>query len=125
MNRKELIREYKQRRPQMGVYRVRCTATGNTLVAASTDVPSILNRHRAGLSMGGHSSRTLQADWKAHGPESFEFEILDTLTPPDTADYNPLADLTVLEDLWLDKLSVPADRLHTINPKRLPPVVRP
>jgi hypothetical protein len=121
MDRKALVRAYKQRRPPMGVYRVHNTVTGHALVAASTDLPSILNRHRAQLSMGGHPSRALQADWRAHGPATFVFEILDTLSPPDAPDYDPMADLTVLEDLWLDKLTLAADRLHTINPGRLPP----
>jgi hypothetical protein len=124
MDRKALIREYKRRRPPMGVYRIRNTVTGHSLVAASTDLPSILNRHRAQLGMGGHSSRALQADWVEHGPESFVFEVLDTLSPPDTPDDDPIADLTVLEDLWLEKLSLGADRLHTINPQRLAPAPR-
>jgi hypothetical protein len=124
MDRKALIREYKRRRPPMGVYRIRNTVTGHSLVAASTDLPSILNRHRAQLGMGGHSSRALQADWVEHGPESFVFEVLDTLSPPDTPDDDPIADLTVLEDLWLEKLSLGADRLHTINPQRLAPKAR-
>jgi hypothetical protein len=118
MNRKELIREYKQRRRPMGVYRVLNTVTGHALVAASRDLTSILNRHQAQLSMGAHPSGVLQADWAEHGPDSFVFEVLDTLTPPDRPDYDPLEDLTVLEDMWLDKLSMPADPLHTINPKR-------
>jgi hypothetical protein len=124
MDRKELIQQYKQRRPTMGVYRIHNTISGRALVAASTDLPSMLNRHRAQLSMGGHSSRGLQADWSEHGPGSFVFEILDTLTPPERPDYNPIEDLTVLEDLWLEKLSLDADRLHTINPKRLPKAPR-
>jgi hypothetical protein len=120
MNRKELIRNYKLRRPPMGVYRIRNTVTGSSLVAASTDLPSILNRHRAQLGMGGHSSRALQADWREHGPESFVFEILDTLPPSDEPQYDPIADLAALEDLWLEKLSLEPDHLHTIDPKRLP-----
>lgn len=119
MDRKELIREYKQRRPPMGVYRIRNTITGRALVAASTDLPSILNRHRTQLRLGGHPSRALQADWREHGAESFLFEVLDTLAPADRPDYDPIADLTALEDLWLDKLSLEPDRVHTINPKRL------
>jgi hypothetical protein len=103
----------------MGVYRVRNTVTGHALVAASLDLPSILNRHRAQFGMGAHRSRVLQEDWNAHGADSFVFEVLDTLTPPDQPDYDPLPDLTVLEDLWLEKLSLSADRLHTIAPGRL------
>jgi hypothetical protein len=119
MDRKALIREYKLRRPPMGVYRVRNTVTGHSLVAASTDLPSILNRQRAQLSLGGHPTRALQADWDEHGAESFVFEVLDTLTPPDTPDYDPKADLAVLEALWLEKLGLSPDRLLTINPQRL------
>ena len=83
---KELIREYKQGRPPMGVYRIRNMVSGHSLVAASTDLPSMLNRHRAQLSMGGHSHRSLQADWLEHGPDSFVFEVLDTLAPPEAPD---------------------------------------
>ncbi|MGD0484552.1 MAG: GIY-YIG nuclease family protein [Gemmatimonadales bacterium] len=125
MDRKALIREYKERRAPMGVYRVRNTVTGHALVAASLDLPSILNRHRAQLGMGGHRSRALQEDWNEHGADSFVFEVLDTLTPPDEPDYDPLPDLTVLEDLWLEKLSLSADRMHTIAPGRLPHPPRP
>ena len=121
MNRKELVREYKQRRPHMGVYRIQCTATGNTLVAASADLHSILNRHRAQLNLGGHPRRDLQADWKQHGPDAFTFEVLDTLEHPEAEDYDPVEDLTVLEDLWLERLAVAGDRLHSINPKRIAP----
>lgn len=120
-DRKALIREYKQRRPPMGVYRVRNTVTGNALVAASTDLPSILNRHKAQLGMGAFSHKALQADWAEHGPASFVFEVLDELPPSEEAGHNPLDDLTALEDLWLEKLALSADKLHTINPRRLPP----
>ena len=124
MDRKALIREYKQRRPPMGVYRVHNTVTGRSLVAASKDLPSILNRHRAQLNLGAHPSKALQADWAAHGPASFVFEVLDTLSPSDAPDYDPTADLSALEDLWLEKLSLEADRVHTINPRRLAPKAR-
>lgn len=118
MNRKELLRQYKERRPPMGVYRVQCAVTGNAIVAAATDLPAILNRHQAQLRMQAHPSRLLQGDWRAHGPESFRFEVLDTLPPAGQPDYDPLPDLTALEDLWLDQLGLTPDRMHTINPRR-------
>jgi hypothetical protein len=103
----------------MGVYQVRNTVSGNAIVAAARDVPSALNRHRAQLRLGGHSARELQADWAAHGPDSFVFEVLDLLPPSADPAYDPLGDLVALEDLWLEKLSVKPDRLHTIDPTRL------
>jgi hypothetical protein len=115
VDRKALSRAYKQRRPPMGVYRVHDPLTGHALVAAALDLPSILNRHRAQLSMGAHPTKALQDDWAAHGSESFVFEVLDTLTPPDEPDHDPLPDLVVLEALWLEKLSLPADRRYSID----------
>src|SRR5829696_6610674 len=98
MDRKELIREYKEGRRPMGVYRVLNTTSGKSLVGASTDVPSRLNRLRTQLKMGSHPSRTLQRDWNEMGPDAFTFEVLDTIEAPEgKPDYDPAEDLRVLE----------------------------
>lgn len=117
-DRKALLRDYKERIVPMGVYRVINKMTGNSLVAASTDVNAILNRHLAQLRMSAHPNRALQADWAAHGPDSFVLEVLDTLTPSDDPGYDPADDLAALEDMWLEKLAVTRDSLHTIRLKR-------
>lgn len=90
----------------MGVYRVRNTANGKFLVGSSVDLPAMLNRQRFQLEVGSHPNRILQEDWNEFGPEVFEFEILDTLASPDKRDYDPSEDLRVLEDMWLQKLSL-------------------
>ncbi|HEX4966238.1 MAG TPA: GIY-YIG nuclease family protein [Thermoanaerobaculia bacterium] len=117
MDKKALTREYKESWRPMGVYQVRNTVNGKLLVGASVDLPAILNRHRAELRMGGHRNRELQKDWAELGPEAFEFEILDTLTPPERPDYDPKEDLRVLESLWLDKLSPFGERGYNAKPK--------
>lgn len=116
--RKELINEYKQRVVPMGVYRVRNRVTGRSLVAASKDMNALLNRHKAQLSMNAHPIKPLQDDCKAHGFDSFDFDVLDTLPVNDDPSYDPSIDLAALEDLWLEKLGVPGDPLHSIAPKR-------
>ncbi|MFN8579531.1 MAG: GIY-YIG nuclease family protein [Gemmatimonadaceae bacterium] len=118
MDRKEMLREYKERRVPMGVYRVRCTVTSDSLVAASKDVNSLLNRHRAQLRTNGHPSRALQAAWNTHGADAFTFEVLEFLEPPEQPDYNPLDDLTILEEIWLEKLGMAPDKIHTIARQR-------
>lgn len=105
MDRKALIREYKERRPAMGVFQVRNLASGKVFIGASTDLPSMLNRQLAQLRLGMHPNRELQADWDALGADSFAFEVLDALAPRDEVGYDPHADLQVLESLWLDKLA--------------------
>jgi hypothetical protein len=82
VDRKALIREYKERRPVMGVYQVRNLTNGKVLIGSSTDVPAMLNRQQAQLRLGMHPNRQLQLDWQTLGPDAFAFEVLDTLTPP-------------------------------------------
>jgi hypothetical protein len=117
MDRKALIRQYKESRRPMGVFRVRNTADGRSLVGTSVNLPAMLNRQRAQLRLGAHPNRALQKDWNELGVEAFEFEILDTLTPPDEPDYDPSGDLRVLEDLWLEKLSPFDDRGYNTRRK--------
>jgi len=118
MDKKALIREYKESQRPMGVYQIRNTVNGELLVEVSVDLPSILNRHRAELRMGGNRNLELQKDWAEFGPEAFEFEVLDTLTPPERPDYDPSDDLRALEELWLDKLSPFGGRGYNAKPKQ-------
>ena len=105
MNRKDLIRQYKETPRPMGVYRVRNKVTGKTLIGTSVNVPAILNRHLSGLRLGGHENRELQKDWNEFGSDAFEFETLDLLKPSTEPGYNPSRDLRELEELWIEKLS--------------------
>jgi group I intron endonuclease len=117
MDKKALIREYKETQRPMGVYQVRNTVNGKLLIGTSVDLPSILNRERAQLRLGGHRNRALQQDWNEHGAEAFEFEILDTLPPSDKPGYKPADDLKELEALWLEKLEPFEERGYNSRPK--------
>ena len=106
MNRKELIRAYKEARRPMGVYRVRNLLDGRSLVGSSVDLPSILNRERVALRIGSHQNAELQRDWNRLGSDAFAFEVVDTLTPPpDQPTYDPSDDLRALLALWLEQLT--------------------
>jgi hypothetical protein len=120
MDRKTLTRQYKETPRPMGVYCVRNTANGKCLVGSSVNLPAMLNRHQAQLRMGAHANRALQSDWKQFGPETFVFETLDTLKPPDQPGYDPSDDLRVLEELWLEKLSPFGERGYNGKPKPRP-----
>ncbi len=88
----------------MGVFRVRDTVSGTALIGSSVDLPSMLNRQRFQLEMGGHPDKALQRAWDASSPEAFVFEVLDELEAPDTAGYEPKDDLRELERLWRERL---------------------
>lgn len=103
--RRELIRAYREAPKEMGVFRVHCPQTGHSLIGASRDLPSMLNRQRAQLSMGAHPERALQQDWDALGAEAFVFEVLDTLPPGEGPGYDPADDLAELARMWQERLA--------------------
>ena len=117
MDRKAAIRDYKNTPRPMGVYAIRHVASGRLLVGTSVDLPSILNRERVQLRLGAHPNRALQADWRELGEAGFSFEVLDTLTPPETPGYDPAADLAALGALWLEKLTPWDDRGYNRKPR--------
>ena len=118
MNRKELIRAYKQARRPMGIYRVHNVRDNRSLVGRSVDLPAILNRERVSLRFGMHMNAELQRDWTALGPDAFVFEVLDTIeAPKDQPDYDPTDDLRVLEALWIDRLQPFGERGYGRRPR--------
>ena len=112
MDRKELVRRYKESPRTAGVYRVRHRRSGRTLLGSSGDAPARLNRIRAQLSMNTHPNAQLQADWDSGGVEAFDFEVVDVLAPPDDPGDDINDDLVVLLELWQDKIEPDADPLY-------------
>ena len=111
MNRKSLIRAYKETRRPMGVYRIHNTRDDRSLIGRSVDLPAILNRERVSLRFRNHPNAALQRDWTTLGPDAFVFEVLDTLKAPDEQpDYDPTDDLRVLEELWIERLELLGER---------------
>lgn len=110
MDRKAQIRAYKDSPRPMGVFRVRNTTNGRSLIGASVDVPAMLNRVRFQLGAGSHPDRALQQDWKELGPAVFEFETLDVLEPSREPGRDPAVDLRALEQMWLEKLGRAGER---------------
>jgi hypothetical protein len=110
-------REYKEAKPAAGVYRVHNVGEDRSLVGSSVNVAARLNRHRAGLRMGGHENKALQRDWNRLGETGFEFEVLDTLTETDRPGSDVKRDLAVLEQLWLERLEPYGERGYNTQKK--------
>lgn len=103
MDRKKIVKEYKQAPPPMGILLVRNLASGKVFIESAMNVQGQLNSCKFQLKMGSHTNRALQADYNELGEERFSFEVADSLTPTD-AKGNAVEDLLVLEKLWLEKL---------------------
>jgi hypothetical protein len=78
-SRKEAIREFKERKPLLGAYAVRCTSTGRVWVGASRNLDATKNGCWFCLRNGSHLEKSLQDEWNVQGESSFQYEILSTL----------------------------------------------
>lgn len=103
VDRKAVIREFKERKPVRGIYALRCTATNRVWVGATPNLGAAENAQLFTLRHASHRNLALQADWDAHGESAFSYEVLETLDD-DTA---PM----LVHDLLKRKLQEWADRL--------------
>ncbi|CAM4476616.1 GIY-YIG nuclease family protein [Paenibacillus tarimensis] len=83
-NRKDLVRQYQDRKREMGIYTFTNTENGKQYVAWSLNLPAAEGRERFELNMGGHKNKALQDDWKRYGEHAFRFEIVEVLKLDDS-----------------------------------------
>ena len=102
--RKAFNREYKSTPRPAGIYRVRNSVTGKSLVGSANDLRGMLNRQRFQLENGLHPDPELQQDWVDFGPGAFEFETLDQLEPGSDPTYDLTEDLAALKEMWIEEL---------------------
>jgi hypothetical protein len=102
--RQEIKREYKERKKPTGVFQVKNTANGKVLLGSSLNLEGPLNSHKFMLTIGRHRNATLQKEWDEFGPEKFVFEILEVVKIKDDPDFNLDDELTLLEQIWIEKL---------------------
>ena len=102
--RKEIAAAWKSRRPNMGVFAVTCTATGDVFLGAAVDADRAMNGVRARLDGGLHRCKQLQALWNEYGAEGFEYEVVELLEYDDPGDIGP-DDLEALLALVAERMS--------------------
>lgn len=116
MNRKDLIRQYKETPPPAGVFRIYNNEKKISFIGSSLNIPGVINRQKFQLKNGSHPDKQLQQDWNDLGPDPFIFETLDELDLSVENNSDPEKDLKTLKQLWLDKLR---DSGETIYPGSL------
>ena len=77
--RKDLVREYKERKTRPGIFAIRCIAEGAAWTGTSRDLDSQQNGIWFQLRMGNHMNKILQQAWTRHGADAFRFEILEVV----------------------------------------------
>lgn len=106
-SRKALIEQYRQTRPDAGVYRIINGVTGRWYLGSDTDIDTVAGKMAFAQSTGiyGVLPGNLRQDVLRDGFENFSLEILERLpVKPETTPQELNDDLKVLEELWRDKL---------------------
>ena len=100
--RKDLIREYKEKKPRPGIFAVRCAPTGESWIGMSRNLDTQKNGIWFQLRADSYVNSELLATWKAHGEEAFSFEELEVIED----DNAQLIDLLLKERAahWREKL---------------------
>jgi len=100
-SRRDLVRDYKERKVIAGVYAVRCAPTGEVWTAGSRNIDAQQNSLWFGLRIGGHINRAMQAAWTAHGDAAFSFEVLERIDDEALTPQGVLDRLKVRQQHWL------------------------
>lgn len=102
--RAEIKKQYKESRPDMGVYQIRNKVNGKIYVESSKNLEGTRTSRLFQLRMGKIVfNPELQNDLTQFGSEIFEFSVLDVLPTPEPGD-NVEQLLIGLKLHWLDKL---------------------
>ncbi len=88
----------------MGVYRVRTPYDETVYIGFATDLEARFNRHRTEFKFKNHRNNELQEIWDSYGESALEFEILDVLEQEENEPGNPIEELQLLAEMWIQQL---------------------
>ena len=113
----DVNREYKERKKPAGIFQIKNTANGKVLLGSSLNLEGPLNSHKFMLTSGSHRNELLQKEWKEYGHDKFVFEILEVVKVTDDENFNLKDELTLLEEIWLEKLQPFGERGYNTDSK--------
>ena len=116
-SREDLKREYKDRAKPAGVFQVRNSLSGKVLLGSSLNLEGPLNAHKYMLTIGKHRNEAPQEDWNRLGAGKFVFEILEVVKVTDDLDFNLLDELTLIEQIYLEKIQPIGERSYNTDEK--------
>jgi hypothetical protein len=102
--RAELKRQFKETRPEAGVYQIRNVKNGKILVESTMNLKTI-NGRRLELQRGTHRNPLLQRELTDYGPEAFVFEVLEVLKSKDNEEPETQEALKKLSEKWLETIN--------------------
>ena len=106
-SRRQVVRDYKERKITAGIFAVRCTATDQAWVGAASNIEQQQNGIWFALRHGSGRNPGLQAAWKSHGEAAFAFDVLEAIETADLSAYAIANRLKERDAHWRAKLAAP------------------
>lgn len=114
---KEMLGEWKLRKPEIGIVAIKSKSTGEIFLDTSLDTSVSFNRHKFQLELGNHPNKRLSELWKNNGEDDMEYLIVDTLEYEDNPEDNE-EELEIILMECMDKMEK-ADLLDIRKKKKL------
>lgn len=102
--RKELLEQYKQMKPDMGVYMFKSINTNTVYLGCDKNIKATINGDRFKLNANSHRNKKLQKDWNENKEENFEIKVVQVLEyDKDESKTDYSEDLKILRDICKDR----------------------
>jgi len=103
---KELKMQYKQAKPDMGLFIIRCKVNNKCYIQGTQDLRGVINGAKVRLGGNMHPFKELQKEWNEFGADNFTIEILEHLEyDKDESKTDYTEDLALLQMIWEEKLA--------------------
>lgn len=84
IDRKAATAAYKEQTPEVGIFAIRCAASGEVWVGSTTALDKRWNRLSFVLRAGSGSTPAIHAAFATHGADALSYEILERFTKADS-----------------------------------------
>lgn len=99
--RRQMLKDYRMRKPPMGIVRIECAATGDVFFGSATDTAALINGLGFKLDAGSYPNKALQGLWNEHGAAGFSMTVEELLEYDDPAE-DQTDNLEAMLDLCLE-----------------------
>ena len=106
LNRKEIIKEYKNHKHPAGLFAVKNKVDNKMFIGISLNLPAKIRGITFELEMGKHAYSNLAEDYKKLGKDQFEISVLDQIEVKDESEKELRSELETLEEMWVEKLKI-------------------
>ena len=104
-DRKQLVRDYKERKVAAGAFAVRCAPSGQAWVEVTPNLHNRQNGLWFALRLGTHPNKALQQAWKDHGQDAFTYEVVEELPEAERSRWELTNALKELSAKWREALN--------------------